>query len=353
MSSIWRGSPLRSRGFPRSAASPTHARWRRTSALVGCAVGGACLVWLIRQVSLAQALVSVRRLDWSLVALAVATDVIAYVIQGWRWSLLLRPVRRTSFIATTEAIYVGLFANEILPLRAGEIIRACALSRSLGTSISSIVPSILVERLFDGIWLGIGMSVTALVVPLPARLREAGDIFGTAMLVATGAFVMMVFRSSTSAGRSPAHARTTWLGAARNAVREVSAGVHEIGFTRTTLAAAALSLLFLLSQALAFWLVMRACGLRMSPWVAAAVLLMVHLGTILPSAPANVGTFQVFAVVALGIFGVERAAATAFSMVLFLVLTVPLWALGGIAVARRGLSIAALRGAAEARSGLY
>jgi uncharacterized membrane protein YbhN (UPF0104 family) len=142
------------------------------------------------------------------------------------------------------------------------------------------------------------------------------------------------------------------LGAARNAGQEAAAGIRQIGLTRTTLGAAGVSLLFLVSQALAFWLVMRACGLNLSPWVAAAVLLIVHLGNVLPSAPANVGTFQMFTVVGLGIFGVERAVATPFSMVLFLVLTIPLWALGGMAVARRGLSLRALRSAAEAESAL-
>jgi uncharacterized protein (TIRG00374 family) len=323
-------------------------RWRRASAIAGCTVGGVCLVWLARQVPLAQALASVRGLNWSFVALAVAADIAAYVIQGWRWSLLLRPVRRASWLATTQAIYVGLFANEILPLRTGEIIRAYALSKSLRASVNSIVPSILVERLFDGIWLGIGVSVTAMLVPLPDALHKGADVFAATILIATAAFALMVLRSSVAVARpEPQAGVTTILRAARNAVREVASGLREIGLTRTTFAGFALSLLFLSSQALAFWLVMRASGMRLSPWVAAAVLLIVHLGTVVPNAPANVGTFQVFTVVALSIFGVERAAAAAFSVVLFLVLTVPLWALGSVAVIRQGLSVGTIRRVAE------
>jgi len=355
MSLTWRASPSPSLGSRRSAARSLRTGWRRWPALAGCAVGGICLIWLVRQTSPSEALASVRRLNWSLVAFAVAADIAAYVIQGWRWSLLLRPVGRTSWVATTEAIYVGLFANEILPLRTGEIVRAYALSRSLQTSVRSIVPSILVERLFDGIWLGIGVSVTALLVPLPAHLREASDIFGAAILIGTCAFVLMMLRSSASPDTSmaPDPNSSTWVRAAGSAIHDVAVGLHNIGFTRTTLAAAALSLLFLCSQALAFWLVMRACGLIMSPWVAAAVLVMVHLGTVVPNAPANVGTFQVFTIIGLSLFGVERAVATAFSMVLFLVLTIPLWALGAFAVVRRGLSIETLRRAGESRSSLY
>lgn len=204
MSSIWHASPSRSHGSRKFAARSLQSRWRRAPAIAGCAIGGACLVWLARQVSLEQALASVRGLDRSIVALAVAADIGAYIIQGWRWSLLLRPVKRASWLATTEAIYVGLFANEILPLRTGEIIRAYALSRSLRVSVSSIVPSILVERLFDGIWLGIGVSVTALLVPLPVALRQAADIFAGTILIATSAFAVMVFRSSASASTPPA-----------------------------------------------------------------------------------------------------------------------------------------------------
>jgi hypothetical protein len=85
----------------------------------------------------------------------------------------------------------------------------------------------------------------------------------------------------------------------------------------------ALSLAFLMAQMLAFWLVLRGYGLNVSIWTSATVLMIVHLGTAVPNAPANVGTYQFFCVLALTLFGVEKTAATAFSVIAFVILTIP------------------------------
>ena len=105
----------------------------------------------------------------------------------------------------------------------------------------------------------------------------------------------------------------------------------------------ALSLALLAGQILAFWLVMRACRLDVTAWVAAATVMIVHLGTAIPNAPANVGTYQFFCVVGLTLFGIDTPAAATFSVVVFVILTVPLWLLGSVALGRMGLSLAAIR----------
>ena len=65
----------------------------------------------------------VRAMHWGWVGAAVLFDILVYFLQGWRWSLLLRPVANVPYARSIRAIYVGLFANEVLPLRTGEVIR--------------------------------------------------------------------------------------------------------------------------------------------------------------------------------------------------------------------------------------
>jgi hypothetical protein len=103
------------------------------------------------------------------------------------------------------------------------------------------------------------------------------------------------------------------------------------------------SLLFVVCQTLAFWLVMQACGLKFSFWVGAVVYLVVRLGTALPNAPANLGTYQFFVVVGLAIFGVRKALATGFSFVVFFLLTFPLWLIGFFALSQSGMTLASIR----------
>src|ERR1017187_581612 len=82
-----------------------------------------CLVWVLHNYKIRDLIPQLRLLEWKWVALGVALDLSVYVCQAWRWVLLYRPVDRLPFWSTVQAIYIGLFANEVLPLRVGELIR--------------------------------------------------------------------------------------------------------------------------------------------------------------------------------------------------------------------------------------
>jgi hypothetical protein len=88
---------------------------------------------------------------------------------------------------------------------------------------------------------------------------------------------------------------------------------------------------------------MRAYDLNLSFWAGAVVFLIVHLGTAIPNAPANIGTYQFFCVVGLSLFGVEKTLATAFSVVVFIILTIPLWVIGMIALSYTSMSLTEIR----------
>ncbi len=123
----------------------------------------------------------------------------------------------------------------------------------------------------------------------------------------------------------------------------LSEGVRELGRTRAFYLSLAWSLVLLVCQALAFWFVMVACGLQVSFAIGLAVFLIVHLGTAIPNAPANVGAYQFFTVLGLTLFGVESATAASFSIVVFFMLTLPLLLFGFIAISTSGTSLLRIR----------
>jgi uncharacterized membrane protein YbhN (UPF0104 family) len=104
-----------------------------------------------------------------------------------------------------------------------------------------------------------------------------------------------------------------------------------------------LSGFLLVLQILSFWLVMEAYGLSLSIWHGAAVFLIVHLGTMVPGAPSNIGTYQFFTVLGLMLFDTDKTVASGFSVVVFLILTIPLWIIGLFAFGRAGLSLRTVR----------
>ncbi|HEX5431613.1 MAG TPA: lysylphosphatidylglycerol synthase transmembrane domain-containing protein, partial [Bryobacteraceae bacterium] len=111
------------------------------------------LIWTLRDARLGELKEDLVQMDWKWVAVAVAGDIAVYLWHGLRWSLLLRPLVRAGYWRTVRAIYVGLFANEVLPFRAGEVLRCYLLSRWTELPFSVSLSSAVIERVFDGIWL--------------------------------------------------------------------------------------------------------------------------------------------------------------------------------------------------------
>lgn len=310
------------------------AVWRQVA---GYAIALLCLLWVFHDVDFGVLRRSAASLDWQWVVAAVLLDMSSYACQGWRWSLLLRPLGNLTPLRSTQAVYAGLFLNEVLPFRVGELARLFLAGRWTNQPFARVIPSIAVERLFDGIWLALGIGVTAMVVPLPRNLLDAADIFGLLILISTALFVWLVMRRGTGAQPVPPRGPLARL------MNTLAGGLREIGFSRAVWASFLLSFFFLFLQAMAFWAVMRAAGLPLSLWAGLAVLLIVHLGTAIPNAPANVGSYQFFVVAGLLLFGVDKQSAAGFSVVVFVILTVPLWALGWLALRGAGFELAAMR----------
>jgi glycosyltransferase 2 family protein len=308
-------------------------------------IAAACLVWVFHDVRAGDLLINIYAIQWGWVALAIVFDVLSYLFQGARWQLLLRPTGAISLLRTTQAIYAGLFINEVLPMRVGEIVRAYLVSRWVHSDLVSVIPSMALERLLDGVWLAVGIGLTAFFVALPRDLREAGVLLGVIVLVATGVLVYVIMHERVTVGPSARGERLSWkwLSLVTSSIRRLVSGVQSIGRSRYFYMALGLSLLLLVLQGSAFWLIMWSYGLRSPYWVGLVVFLIVHLGTALPNAPANLGTYQFFCVVGLTLFGFEKTLATGFSLVVFVLLTIPLWGLGFVALKCSGSTLYTIR----------
>jgi uncharacterized protein (TIRG00374 family) len=289
--------------------------------VLGYAISIACLIWVYWGFDWQSELPRLLATDWRWVSLAVIADILVYVCQGWRWTVLLSPLTRVSMLRSTQAIYIGLFANEVLPLRSGEVIRCYLQRRWTGLPLSVVVSSAIIERLMDGIWLVLGFWTVGYFVDLPRVMVE-----GSKVLVVVLALVSLLLAWAV------VHKRHAHAAAGRSrwglVLSHIIDGVHIMGNSGSFPAAFLLSLLYLCLQALPIWFLMEGYGLDLPIAVAAAVLVILRFGTVIPQAPGNVGSFQALTILGLRLFGVDREVSTGFATLLFLVVTVPLW-LGG------------------------
>lgn len=292
---------------------------------IGYAVSIACLYWVYRGFDWKGQLHRVAATDLHWVALAMLSDIAVYVCQGVRWRYLLRPLAAVSTWKATQAVYIGLFANEILPLRSGEVIRVYLMRKWSGLPLPVVASSVIIERLMDGIWLVICFYISSLIVELPGWLERASQVL---MLVLGGVSALVLWAVLHKSRAQEAVRSSRW----GSMLRHVVDGVHDMGRSRWFAASFLASGLHLALQVVPLWAFMKGFHLDRSPWEAAAVLAVLRIGTILPQAPGNVGSFQALVLVALGALGIDRDTATGFATLLFFVITVPLWMAGFVAL---------------------
>jgi glycosyltransferase 2 family protein len=308
---------------------------------LGYVLSAACLAWVLRGYPLNELIPSIRSLDWRWVILGVTLDLSVYVAHGCRWNTLLGPVARLRLWRTVQAIYIGLFANEVLPLRTGELIRCYLLAHWNDLRLSLVFASAALERMLDGFWMLITFLITAgFVHGIPTDLIILVQILGVLLVLGALALLwVLTQRKEAHAVFSESRSSATF--------RHIVEGLHLMGNVRTLSLTWLYSLVYLVLQIVSVFALMRAYGLDLSIWVAGGVLGIVRFATVVPNAPGNVGLFQAACVLALGLFDVEKNDAKTFSFIMFFALTLPLLIGGAIATARSGLNLAELKERAQ------
>jgi uncharacterized membrane protein YbhN (UPF0104 family) len=291
-----------------------------------------CLIWVLTGAHLRQIWSEARHMHWSLVVLAVIADVCVYLLHAWRWRLLLRPIARVPFLYCFEAIYVGLFANEVLPLRAGELIRCFLLARETQIPVSVTFASALIERIFDGVWLMLCFFLCLRMGKLPLVLLRGGYVLGVLILLCS---IVLAFGMYARKQSFSVLFGWSWPGWFDTLIEDL----HLVGHSRYLYYSFFVSGLYLLAQILPIYLLVQASDLDVKWTASFAMMVLLRLSSIVPQAPGNLGSFQWVAARTLMMFGLVTAHAKRFSLILWAVVTLPLLVIGAIALALTGVNM--------------
>jgi glycosyltransferase 2 family protein len=309
--------------------------------VLGYALSLVCLVWVLHDFHIVRALRDIANVDWKWVVLGMVCDVLSYGFQALRWKFLLLPFGEVRLTRAIRAVYAGLFANLIFPLRPGEFLRSYLLANSASMKLGRVLGSVGVERLIDLVIATASLAIVSLFVELPRRFKRIADTLGIVTLVLLAIVVILILYLEIRWGNEPlpeSAPRGFW-----GRIMGALAVLHAIGTAPSFYSAVFASVLIPLFQILGLWAMMWSYGLKLSFLVAAVVVLVINLGVSLPNAPANVGAYQFFCVLGLSVFQVEKTRATGFSIFAFLALTFPFVFLGFAALLRSGLSLHSMK----------
>lgn len=263
---------------------------RHARALLGFSIGGVFLFLAVRHTSAADMVRVLRSAKAGWLALAVLVYWLELGARIIRWRALLSHTGSTVGPGNaTSAFIVGYAANNVLPAKLGELVRVDLISRLSGVARMASLGTVLVERIFDIVFILLmaGISIGFLVLPESldlARLRSGMILLGALTVLAVVAAVCLVRSGIRSDWKlSPAiHAR---LG-------NLLCGIHTLANPEQCGRILVLSVLIWALNAVAMWLIVFTFGVSLSPLQTLLLMGTVGLAAVLPAPPAGLGVLQ-------------------------------------------------------------
>jgi len=284
---------------------------------LGLAISGLFLYALLSRAPLRQVGAAIDHANLGWIAASLVGVCLSYALKTQRWVLMLRSLGGAVGLRQALTPLMGSVAlNNVLPFRAGDVVRVVAFRRYTGVQPSMQLGTVILERLLDiAALLAILLAVTGVwrVADLGEGVLTAMRLIAGAALVAMIGFILaprplrLIVRAAGSRLR---------LGGAGEALLRFSDALERLSSPALLLRLAAFSLLAWLAEGLAYIAVARGVG---APDPVGAGLLALGLGTLsttIPSSPGYVGTFHYFAALALMRLGADPATATAFAILI-------------------------------------
>jgi uncharacterized membrane protein YbhN (UPF0104 family) len=243
---------------------------------------------------------------------------VATLVRSERWHRILHLTgvdahRKDSYSLTT----VGYMGNNVLPARAGEMLRVVLLDKRTGSGKRSLLGTVVAERLLDGIVLALIFLVVAYGA-LRGHVPSDKPLFVLAVLAALGVAALIaiqVLRKRDAMVRLREFARPL-------------AGAPRALLSRDGVVLLAGTFVIWAIEASVYLSVAHATSLDISGMGALYLVAFTNLVAMLPAGPGYVGTFDAAVVIAVKALGGTGSAAVSYLLLLRFVLFIPITVVG-------------------------
>jgi hypothetical protein len=260
----------------------------------------------------------------------------SYILRCVRWTQMMpRGVRsvRAHFLVCARVLMTSLAANNILPLRIGDVMRIFTYADDLGTSPSIILSTVILEKLLD-IFILVLMFVTTVGRVATPHLRLVANI--SLAISAIGLLVLLVAARSLQApvqrlfARLPANPKLApklkkiehWITLALDATGRLGVIGSLLLLFQTVIIWTCEGMIF----ASAIFLLALPVD-RIAPWLSVSF---ANLSYLIPSSPGAIGPFELAVKTSLVAHGASMSQAAVFGLAIHAWMLISVTGAGGI-----------------------
>ncbi|MDI6780978.1 MAG: lysylphosphatidylglycerol synthase transmembrane domain-containing protein [bacterium] len=313
---------------------------------IGIGISVVFLYFALKNIEIEKVLKAFGEINYIYIFPVILFSILTYIVRAWRWRYFFRHIKPIPFSSLFSATMIGFMANNILPARIGELVRAYCIGKKENISKSMSFATIVLERIFDGFSLFFLFVIILIFYPFPEEVRRIGYLFAAVYLIAAGILIsvrvwsqqtmkiinFLCFRLPKPMGKAIteyAHSFISGLDVLKNGW-----DVFLILFY---------SIVLWTISAISFYFMLSGCHLQLSFLAALFVLIVVAIGIAIPAAPGSVGTFQYFTMLGLAVFGIDKNIGLTFSIVLHIIqIAIPIF-IGWIYLCKEQISFGEIR----------
>ncbi|WP_366919066.1 lysylphosphatidylglycerol synthase transmembrane domain-containing protein [Geobacter sp.] len=319
---------------------------------LGLAVSFALIFILFRHVDSRQLLAALRSVDPRYLSLAVFATFLGYFFRALRWKYLVKPLKKAAFGNLFSATLVGYMANNLLPARLGEFVRAYALAQREQIDGSAVFATLVLDRLLDGFTVLLLLLIALFGVRFPAggEAAQKGLVVGgwVTLGIYLAAIVVLAFLKRNTTGTLRFLETCLKPFPRRFAERIIPLVGAFIGGIR--LSTRPRDLWALCWTSLVTWgiatvtvdFVLRAFAISLPLTASVFILVLLVFAVMVPASPGFIGTYHAACTYGLLAFGVEREMALSVAIVVHAVNFFPVIAAGLLCLWRSRITLTGL-----------
>ena len=270
---------------------------------------------------------------WIVAATVVFFVGYAFRIERWRL-MLVHDNSRLTCRDCAGPLFASVAANNVLPFRAGDIIRAVSFNKRLGIAASVSVTTLLMERALDLMIVLCLLGFTVSIFDLNTHLLiELGGL-----LLGVSALVLLVLLMYPNILRPFIHCIEGFIcrflpqrkEEIAKQMRSAHALLEYLSKKKLMAQLIGLSALAWIAEGCVFWFAALALPGVSKPEAAWLALTVGTLSTAIPSTPGFIGTFDYLTAQSMALMGNELAASAAYAFTVHALLWFPPTIVGGI-----------------------
>jgi len=287
--------------------------------IIGTALSALFVYLSLKDIDFGSVAGGFRALNYAYIGPVLILLLLMQILRSYRWGLLLSPFEKIGQFDLFAVTSVGFLAVVAIPARIGELARPFLITGKSSIRMAAALGTVVVERIFDILTVLAIFFGVLFFMPLPSWLMKSSILFLSLTLAVLFFLIFIILKRERALNtlrpllqRLPDrfHHRMEYL------LHHFIDGIAILSEGKMIFYVILLSLLIWFVDVLAIYFLFLSFGFHLPATASFVLMAILVIGITLPTAPGFIGNFHYFCILGLSLFGISKANALSYAIVL-------------------------------------